>query len=200
MTNLYDTLFNNNEQEPINDIALEIINQLHGHVDFNCISEYHDITSYNKLFSEEQRNLSVMHMNARSLPKNFDKITVFLNSLVMSPDIIAITETWLNDTNKYLFQLPGYHPHHLTRQTRTHGGVTLFISNDIHSEPIDTLTIINDDIEILTIKINVNSVSYYICAIYRPHSKHERVKEFSNILNTLLLSDTVNKKKNNNCR
>ena len=165
MTNLFDTLFINNEQEQNHDIALDIINEMHGHADFNCISEYHDIFSYNKLFSGNQNNLSIIHMNARSLSKNYDRINAFLSSLTLSPDIIAITETWLNDTNKYLYQFPGYHPYHITRTTRPHGGVSLYISNDICTEPIDVLTITNDDIELLTVKVNVDSVSYFICAV-----------------------------------
>ena len=130
-------------------------------------------------------------MNSRSLPKNIDKITAFLNCLSASPDILAFTETWLTDNNKHLYQLPSYHSYHLTRNTRTQGGVSVFISNKLNIEQISELTIANGDIEINTIKINTSSTNLIICTIYRPHSKHIAVEEFDNILNTLLHSDII---------
>ena len=57
--------------------------------------------------------------------------------------------------------------------------------NNIHSEQIDELTIINGHIEINTIKINTASLYYIICSIYRPNNKHIAVEEFSNLLHTL---------------
>lgn len=52
MTHLYQTLFpdsdNSQDYDPTEDI---IINQLHGHLDFNVIPKYHDVPSYNNLHS-----------------------------------------------------------------------------------------------------------------------------------------------------
>ena len=54
MSELYNTLFNNfnSSNDDHDDITMEIINQLHGHNDLNCVSNYYDITTYNKLFDQ----------------------------------------------------------------------------------------------------------------------------------------------------
>lgn len=196
MTHLYETLFNIEEHlTNDDDIKLEIINQMHGHTDLNSISTYYDLISYNNLTRGDVNNINIFHMNSRSLTKNFDKITAFLNSLTTPPDIIAITETWLTNTNKHLYQLPGYLSSHLTRNIRPHGGVSVFISNELQSEQIHDLTIIHENLEINTVKITTNSTSYFICAIYRPHSKHINVQEFTNTLCTLLQKDIIKNKK-----
>ena len=146
MTNLYTTLFNldDNSNHNQEDIALEIINDIHGHTDMNNISKYYDIHAYNKLIPRNSNKLNILHINSRSLPKNIDNITAFLNSLSVSPDILAVTETWLNDTNKHLYQLSGYNSYHLVRTTRAQGGVSIFISHNIQCEQLQELTIVND--------------------------------------------------------
>ena len=51
MNHLYNTLFDGNTHthtDDTNDIALEIINSIHGHTNFNIISNYFDIDDYDK--------------------------------------------------------------------------------------------------------------------------------------------------------
>lgn len=195
MSELYTTLFNtSNTSHENDDITMEIINQLHGHSDLNRISNYYDINTYNKLH-QNTNNLSILHINSRSLPKNFDNITAFLNSLIPPPNILAITETWLSDLNKNYFQLSGYHTYHLVRHTRSRGGVSVFISNNIQSMQINELTIVNDNIEINTTRITINSATYILCTIYRPHSKHEAIDQFTDIICTLLQRDIIKNNK-----
>lgn len=55
---------------------------------------------------------------------------------------------------------------------------------------MEDLTIINENIEINTIKIYSDSLNFLVCAVHRPNSKQIAVEEFTDILNTLL-SDTV---------
>lgn len=102
MAHLYNTLFNYDDQlDNMNDITMDIINQLHGHTHLSVISKYFDISAYND-FTFQKNSLNIMHINSRSLPKNFD-ITTFLNALSNFPDIIGLTEPWLINTNKHLF-------------------------------------------------------------------------------------------------
>jgi len=50
-------------------------------------------------------------INTRSLPKNPSKIYQLLSDLVLTADIIAISETKLNNNSNYNdIQLPGYRP------------------------------------------------------------------------------------------
>ena len=45
-------------------------------------------------------NFSLLHLNARSLLKNFDKFTQLLDSSQHEFSAIGISETWLNDINE----------------------------------------------------------------------------------------------------
>lgn len=178
-----------------NNISMEIINQLHGHMDFESISNYYDLVTYNDLIKTQQtHNFNIMHINSRSLTKNFDNMQLLLRSLHIQPDILAVTESWLTGNNKHLHQLTGYHSYHLTRNTRKQGGVSIFVFNLIHSQEIKDLTIVNEDIEISTIRIKTNSLGFLLCTIYRPNSKHIAVDEFSHILHELLREKAKNKK------
>ena len=197
MNHLCNTLFNNDNHSHADtvDIALDIINPLHGHADFDIISNYYDIDAYNKLPLHDANQLNIVHFNSRSFTKNIDNITAFLNTLSTTPDILAITETWLNTNNKHFHQLPGYHSYHLIRTNRAHGGVSSFISSSLQSEQLQELTYINDNIDINTVNITLNSLSFIVCAIYRPHSKHALIEEFANTLSALLQNNTVTNKK-----
>ena len=65
--------------------------------------------------------------------KNVDNIA-FLSTISVVQDILAVTEALLNHTNKHIYQLPRYHSYLLDRTNKAHGGVTVFISNDVQTE------------------------------------------------------------------
>ena len=47
-------------------------------------------------------------MNVKSLPKHYDELDLYLNSLGMKFSFLAFTETWLNEANNDLYGWPGY--------------------------------------------------------------------------------------------
>lgn len=197
MDHLYNTLFTDDMQQnrDTSDITLQIINQMYGNMDFDNLSKYYDIVSYNNLISSHSNNLSFLHVNSRSLPKNFDNIIAFLHSLSSYPDILTVTETWLNNTNKHLYELQGYHSYHQTRLIRPHGGVSVYISNLIRSQLINECSFTNDDIEICTVKVFTKTEIYIVCSIYRPHSKHIGIDLFNDVLCTLLQKNCLKNNK-----
>ena len=91
---------------------------------------------------------------------------------------MAITDTWLTDNNKHLDELTGYQSYHITRKTRRQDGVTIFVSDAIHSQEVNDLSVTNENIEINTFRIKTNPLNFLLCAIYRPNSKHIGVDEF----------------------
>ena len=70
-------------------------------------------------------------MNARSLAGNFDKFKLLLSRLTVVPQVIGISETWLDETNSNCFDIPGYKftSNHLT--TKTHGGTGLYLRDQL---------------------------------------------------------------------
>ena len=51
---------------------------------------------------------SALHLNARSLAGNFDKFNMLLSSIEHTFSVIGVSETWLNDSNFDLVNIPGY--------------------------------------------------------------------------------------------
>ena len=67
-------------------------------------SELNDLIGYKK----DAVNFSLLHLNARSLLKNFDKFTQLLDSSQHEFSAIGISETWLNDINEDYVNITGY--------------------------------------------------------------------------------------------
>ena len=100
-----------------------------------------DVNFYNKISSLESNYLSpseidknfknfstesfsVLHLNIRSMNKNFEAFQDFYKSLNTKFSIICLTETWANDSDinqNSLFQLEGYISVHQIRKSQRRG-------------------------------------------------------------------------------
>ena len=73
----------------------------------NC--DYYDQQALSELLCTQKESLFIMRFNVRSLPKNIDHLVSYLTELSESTDVIAVTETKLNnDTVDSNIQLTGY--------------------------------------------------------------------------------------------
>ena len=77
----------------------------------------------------------------RSIPKNFDRLRHYLLELNHNFSVISISETWLKQYNKTLYNIKGYTHVSQIREKRTGGGVSMFINNDIKYDVRDNITI-----------------------------------------------------------
>lgn len=100
--------------------------------------------------------------NARSIRNKFTEIeTIPLTN--NNPEIIAITETWLQKTEENLYTIKGYNSIYNSRESRA-GGIALYIKENIPFKVLINKTIRR--IEILSIETEENKVA--ITLIYRP--------------------------------
>ena len=79
-------------------------------------------------FSKE--SFSVLHLNIRSMNKNFEAFQDFYKSLNTKFSIICLTETWANDSSvnqNSLFQIEGYIPIHQIKKVAKEEGL-LYLS------------------------------------------------------------------------
>ena len=53
-------------------------------------------------------DLSIIHINARSLHQNFDSITTFVCKEGIKVDLLLISESWLKPDVVCCYELPGY--------------------------------------------------------------------------------------------
>ena len=115
---------------------------------------------------------SILHVNARSLCKNFDSIISMLHSLGdFNFSFIAISETWFNNTTSHgLYNIDGYNFIHNDRIDRRGGGVALYIKSSINYVIRDDLNRhLTNDAETIFIEVqNGNQANVIIGIIYRP--------------------------------
>lgn len=193
MENLYKSLYSDSIHDtntPASTFDINVISKINGQSDIGSLSRYYNINEYiSEVKYKDDEYINIVHMNIRSIHKNFDVFKTFLNSLPKPPDVIALTETWLRDSSKHLYSLDGYVSHNLVRTNREHGGITIFIKDIFSFELIEEYCFINDDIEICTVKVKIINTSYVMSVVYRPHSKHLAVNEFTTIISQILSND-----------
>ena len=104
-------------------------NNLHNQV--NVDSLYYTDDEFNTKFipkSEGLSNFSIIHFNTRSMAANFNKLKACIAQLDYKFDVIAISETWMNNNENEEFQLENYNAYYISRHHRTNGGVALYIN------------------------------------------------------------------------
>ena len=105
------------------------------HICLSC--KNHDVDSFKQLFKaiERDKNIYVLHVNAASLSCNFGKLENLVIRSNVLPDVIAISETRLNDNhNLNPIQIPGYHKFiykHSNSRDSYYGGVGMYVSNKL---------------------------------------------------------------------
>ena len=110
-----------------------------------------------KLSSNDDKSFSILHLNIRSLQKNFEKLVNFLATLSFDFKVICISETWCSseNNNSDLFKLPNYNSIHQTRSSRkTGGGLAVFVHDTLTYSLKKELCINNEDIEAICIEIS----------------------------------------------
>ena len=78
-----------------------------------------------------QSNLLVLHLNIRSLPKNFDVLEHFVHNLAHKPYIIIISETWLDAALASSFNLDGYSLETSSQPDPRGKGSAIYIRNSV---------------------------------------------------------------------
>ena len=118
-----------------------------------------EVTTYHqaKLIKTSRISLpELLHLNIRSMNKNFEAFQDFYKSLITKFSIICLKETWANDSDinhSSLFQLEGYIPAHQIRKSRQGGGIVMFIRDSLLYKLRNDLSINCEDIECLSIEI-----------------------------------------------
>ena len=112
---------------------------------------------------------SMIHFNARSLKKNFDKIEKFILYCKIKFDVIAVSENWLTQNETDQFKLRGYEVTHLVRKNKGGGGVSVYVANDLSFKICNNMTKVVDELmECLTVEIyNMKANNILFTCVYR---------------------------------
>ena len=161
--NLNNNLLVNNLHDP--DINLFSENNFQ-----NLDTPYLDIDEAKERLSafSDENSFKIIHLNIRSLPKNFDNFKRFLSETSHDFSVICLSETWctnesFNKNSNFLIE--GYNSVHFERATnKKGGGVGIYIHNTLMHNVISDLSISDDDNETLAIEIiNKESKNVLIC-------------------------------------
>ena len=87
--------------------AFEAITRDDSHSSDILCSNYPDIITVCAQFKKKD-DLSFMYINARSIPKNFDLLTLSLSNLNHTFSTIGISETWLNNENAEKYSIDNF--------------------------------------------------------------------------------------------
>lgn len=117
-------------------------------------------------------NFSVLHLNIRSLNKNYALLTELLFDLKQSGvvvDAILLCETWLNDLNDSLISIDGYTC--LTKHRtggKTGGGPAIYVLSEYNPAPIEIANGSLDGVyESMFVSATVNKKELILGEIYR---------------------------------
>ena len=127
-------------------------------------------------------DLSVIHLNIRSISRNGDAFITFLSCLKRSFDVICLSETFVNDlniVNNFLDDYIGYHS--IREGDRARGGVAIYIKKHINASLLPNFTINADFIETVFIEIiNNNKKTTIGCCYRRPDSNKDQFLNYCN--------------------
>ena len=166
--------FNDQDQQDMRDPDLSYFNDLNSN---NFDSSYVLEENVKRYLCDIKKydNLSLIHVNIRSMNSSFEKLHNLLLNCSNSFNIICVTETWPTNNdikNNSNFYLPSFDFIHQERKTGKNGcGILIYIKNHIKVKILKDLSVSDGDSECVTVGIeNKNSKTLIITLCYRTPS------------------------------
>ena len=144
------------------------------------LSEYYNIDEINMEIKKTPEDILLIHVNARSLCKNYDSIVDTLAELKKHPSIIFVTETKLHDskidTQKDQIIIEGYSTPLLNNSPTNAGGTAIYVSNNLTSIERRDIKFNYPDCEACFVEIECESPNQnpIFGALYRHPGKYAR--------------------------
>lgn len=82
--------------------------------------------SDNNLVSQNFQGVQIVHQNIRSLRSNFNNFIAHLDSFSLLPDLLFLSEIWINDEEINLYRLD------CCNNSYRSGGVLVYYRNDLN--------------------------------------------------------------------
>lgn len=108
--------------------------------------------------------LSLIHMNIRSLRKNFVTLLSHINQIQNKISLLILTETNITDNENDLYKIHGFNALFLNRDGRG-GGIAVYIKDDINFEVNE---IEANSFETISIDLSINNKTTSFISVYRP--------------------------------
>ena len=134
------------------------------------VSPYYNIEQFNRTFDNGTSTINIFSMNVRSFNRNGEMCTSLLGSLYCPPNIIVLSETWLEAGDQCTSDIEGYTAFHTIREQGRSGRVSVYIDETMSVRPIIEITLCNDCIETCVVEVSSSTETFVVLAVYRPHS------------------------------
>ena len=126
--------------------------------------DFYDFTEICQGLSSNDK-LGILHLNIRSIKKNFSLFVSYLEQIAFKFHVIVLTETWLLEPKLNSYQLPNYNAYSTTSVGKR-GGIRAFIRDNITAQPIDILH--GDTFQSLNLTVKLPSLgNIFLGAIYK---------------------------------
>lgn len=114
-----------------------------------------------------ERKFNLLHLNIRSMQKNFNELTIYLNELNLEKiDIIVLSETFVIE-DKSRYSLPNFDIYYSDSKFNRNDGVVVYVRHNLCS----TCEIIHlTETNILRCTFRVGDREFGIMGVYRPPS------------------------------
>ena len=136
----------------------------------------------------DEKYFAMIHLNIRSSATNLDNFFNYLECLNTEFAMICLTETWLNERNYDLYEIPNYV--HIGKQQsgRKGGGISIYLKQNMKYTIRDDLSFMNLEYESVFIEIerDTSLLEQHIIlgVIYRPPGSD--VNQFNYVTNDIL--------------
>lgn len=138
-----------------------------------------DITECNIQF--KKCSFTLIHLNIRSINKNFEELLCYLTTLNVMFDIIILSEC--RSTIYEVYSIPGYDYHPVAQRLNTFDSLAIFTrSNTIQNPIINSIPCTSANL--ISVKMSLYSQSFEILACYRSPSSN--IKQFTSELYNIL--------------
>ena len=130
--------------------------------------------------------LNVLHLNIRSIRKNYDELIIFLETYnLLYCDIIILGECFQLDSHKQ-FNIQGYSPYYNHGDFNKNDGLIIFIKTEINTD-ITSTKLENSGVTVTKINLEINNISYGITTVYR--SPNTNIQAFIQDVNEFLVQN-----------
>ena len=150
------------------------------HLPSNVNSSYHTLQDFSTLDTSDN-DLSLLHLNIRSLSLHVDELASTLATLKINFDVIGVSETWNSFENpiEANVEIPGY-VYFPCQSHSQNGGVALYMKSGLTLIPRPDLSKDSTDFESVWVEIeNKNGKNYLFCCAYRhPSTSFDTFSEY----------------------
>ncbi|KAK2710891.1 hypothetical protein QYM36_012159, partial [Artemia franciscana] len=113
-------------------------------------------------------SLRIASLNCRGLLKSLDQLSLFLAN--HGVDIFGACETFLSESSAPLARIDGYKHLFKKRETRKHGGISMFVKHELATKIITDFDNLYEEMlfEFILVEIGTKSETLLCCVLYRP--------------------------------